>query len=78
MTYRTISTKKVVVVDGVCFSSRGNENLLESLCKAILQVLDMELIAESVKVQEQADCLLSNSCAIAQGYLLGKPAVCGV
>ncbi|MDP3744954.1 MAG: EAL domain-containing protein, partial [Methylotenera sp.] len=37
------------------------------------QVLKMELVAEGVETQEQADCLLANNCPIVQGYLFGKP-----
>lgn len=40
---------------------------------SIAQVLKMELVAEGVETQEQADCLLTNGCAIAQGYLFGRP-----
>ncbi len=40
---------------------------------SIAQVLKMELVAEGVETQEQADCLLSNNCPIVQGYLFGKP-----
>jgi len=40
---------------------------------SIAQVLKMELVAEGVETQEQADCLLTNNCPIAQGYLFGKP-----
>jgi len=40
---------------------------------SIAQVLKMELVAEGVETQEQADCLLANNCPIVQGYLFGKP-----
>lgn len=40
---------------------------------SIAQVLKMELVAEGVETKEQADCLLTNSCPIVQGYLFGKP-----
>lgn len=35
--------------------------------------LDMEVLAEGVETQAQADWLLQRSCAKAQGYLFGKP-----
>jgi diguanylate cyclase (GGDEF)-like protein/PAS domain S-box-containing protein len=40
---------------------------------SIAHVLDMELVAEGVETQEQADSLLVNGCILAQGYLFGKP-----
>jgi diguanylate cyclase (GGDEF)-like protein/PAS domain S-box-containing protein len=40
---------------------------------SIAQVLKMELVAEGVETQEQADCLLVNGGVIGQGYLFGRP-----
>jgi len=40
---------------------------------SISKVLEMELVAEGVETQGQANCLLTNGCAMAQGYLFGKP-----
>src|SRR5450830_81299 len=50
-----------------------NKTELVKVMISISQVLDMELVAEGVETQEQADCLLSNGCTVAQGYLFGKP-----
>jgi len=40
---------------------------------SIAQALDLELVAEGVETQEQADCLLAEGCNLVQGYLFGKP-----
>lgn len=40
---------------------------------SIAQALDLELVAEGVETQEQADCLLAKGCKLVQGYLFGKP-----
>lgn len=50
-----------------------NKTELAKVMISIAQVLDMELVAEGVETQEQADCLLANGCVIVQGYLFGKP-----
>ncbi|MDD2759806.1 MAG: EAL domain-containing protein, partial [Methylomonas sp.] len=40
---------------------------------SIAQALNLELVAEGVETQEQADYLLRHGCQSAQGYLYGKP-----
>jgi len=53
----------------------GNQDKAE-LVKAMIsiaQALRMELIAEGVETQEQADYLNRHGCLAAQGYLFGKP-----
>jgi len=50
-----------------------NKTELVKVMISISQVLEMELVAEGVETQEQADCLLSNGCPIVQGYLFGRP-----
>jgi diguanylate cyclase (GGDEF)-like protein/PAS domain S-box-containing protein len=46
------------------------------LVKAIIGIaraLEMQLVAEGVETQAQADLLMANGCEIAQGYLHGRP-----
>jgi len=40
---------------------------------SIAQALNLELVAEGVETQEQADYLACHGCLVGQGYLLGKP-----
>ncbi|MBW8192822.1 bifunctional diguanylate cyclase/phosphodiesterase [Neiella marina] len=39
--------------------------------------LQLEVIAEGVELDEQAQWLITNGCQLAQGYLMGKPVSCG-
>jgi EAL domain-containing protein (putative c-di-GMP-specific phosphodiesterase class I) len=46
------------------------------LVKAIVSVaraLEMEIVAEGVETQEQAEILLGYGCRLAQGYLYSEP-----
>ncbi len=45
---------------------------------SIAQALNLELIAEGVETQEQADYLKRHACQAGQGYLFGKPMPCEV
>jgi diguanylate cyclase (GGDEF)-like protein/PAS domain S-box-containing protein len=43
---------------------------------SIAQALNLELVAEGVETQEQADYLQHHGCLVGQGYLFGKPMSC--
>ncbi len=50
-----------------------NDKAIVSAIIAIAQELGLKLVAEGVELQGQADILLSNGCALAQGFRYFKP-----
>ena len=49
------------------------------IAEAVIQIaarVGMQVIAEGVETQQQADWILSHGCRQAQGYLFAKPMAC--
>ena len=51
----------------------------QMIAEAVIQIaarVGMQVIAEGVETQQQADWILNHGCRQAQGYLFAKPMVC--
>ncbi len=54
-------------------TTSGDHPVLASAIVELGRALDLEVIAEGIEVQEQADWLVSRGCRLGQGYLLARP-----
>lgn len=57
----------------------GATNDQQMIAEAVIQIasrVGMQVIAEGVETQQQADWMLRHSCWHAQGYLFAKPMEC--
>ncbi len=54
-------------------TAAGDHPVLASAIVELGRALDLEVIAEGIEVQEQADWLASRGCRLGQGYLLARP-----
>ena len=51
----------------------SNNSAIAKAVIALGHALNLQVIAEGVETQQQADFLLQNNCDLAQGYLYSKP-----
>jgi diguanylate cyclase (GGDEF)-like protein len=50
-----------------------NYNAFTKVIISLAEILDLEVVAEGVENQEQADILIENGCRAVQGYFYGRP-----
>ncbi len=54
-------------------TAEGDHPVLASAIVELGRALDLDVIAEGIEVQEQADWLVARGCRLGQGYLLARP-----